>query len=60
MTRKLLALAVAGALVAPIAAQASFGGLVGESRAMREIFATLERVAPKELSVEYDDEPGAD
>src|SRR5579863_9630780 len=29
----------------------SFGELVGESVAMREVFATLERIAPKTLSV---------
>ena len=36
----------------------SFGGLVGESIAMREVFATLERVAPKMLSVLVQGETG--
>ena len=38
--------------------QTSFGELVGESVAMREIFATLERIAPKGLSVLVQGETG--
>jgi DNA-binding NtrC family response regulator len=38
--------------------QASFGELVGESVAMRELFATLERIAPKSLSVLVQGETG--
>jgi DNA-binding NtrC family response regulator len=34
-----------------VSSQESFGELVGKSTAMRELFATLERVAPKNLSV---------
>jgi DNA-binding NtrC family response regulator len=40
-----------GASPAAVSAQDSFGELVGKSTAMRELFATLERVAPKNLSV---------
>jgi DNA-binding NtrC family response regulator len=36
----------------------SFGELVGRSAAMRELFATLERIAPKELSVLIQGETG--
>jgi two-component system nitrogen regulation response regulator GlnG len=46
------------ALAATISAHTSFGGLVGESRAMRELFATLERVAAKPLSVLVQGETG--
>lgn len=38
--------------------QGSFGGLVGQSPAMREIFATLERVAAKNLSLLFQGEAG--
>src|SRR5580658_4896579 len=46
------------ALAAAISERASFGRLVGESRAMRELFATLERVAAKPLSVLVQGETG--
>ncbi len=36
----------------------SFGALVGRSVAMRELFATLERIAPKQLSVLVEGETG--
>ena len=36
----------------------SFGELVGESQAMRELFATLERIAPKNLAVLIQGETG--
>jgi DNA-binding NtrC family response regulator len=36
----------------------SFGGLVGESPEMLELFATLERIAPKELTVLLQGETG--
>jgi DNA-binding NtrC family response regulator len=38
--------------------QGSFGELVGNSTAMRELFATLERIAPKNLSVLLQGETG--
>ena len=37
---------------------ASFGGLVGQSPEMLELFATLERIAPKELTVLVQGETG--
>jgi DNA-binding NtrC family response regulator len=40
-----------GATPATLGSAESFGNLVGRSRAMRELFATLERVAPKSLTV---------
>jgi DNA-binding NtrC family response regulator len=40
-----------GASPAAVSSQESFGELVGKSTAMRELFATLDRVAPKNLSV---------
>jgi DNA-binding NtrC family response regulator len=46
------------ALAAAMSARTSFGGLVGESRAMREMFAVLERVAAKPLSVLVQGETG--
>lgn len=46
------------ALAAAISQRTSFGRLVGESRAMRELFATLERIAAKPLSVLIQGETG--
>ena len=46
------------ALTAATSERTSFGNLVGESRAMRELFATLERVAPKPLTVLVQGETG--
>lgn len=46
------------AMTAGLSAHGSFGELVGESTVMREIFATLERVAPKNLNVLFQGEPG--
>jgi DNA-binding NtrC family response regulator len=46
------------ALTAIASERTSFGSLVGESRAMRELFATLERVAPKPLTVLVQGETG--
>jgi DNA-binding NtrC family response regulator len=43
---------------AGVSAQEAFGALVGRSTAMREIFATLERVAPKPLSILFQGEAG--
>ncbi|HEY8080353.1 MAG TPA: sigma 54-interacting transcriptional regulator [Labilithrix sp.] len=43
---------------APAAARESFGELVGRSAVMRELFATLERIAPKELAVLVQGETG--
>ncbi len=43
---------------AGVSATEAFGDLVGTSAAMREAFATLERVAPKNLSVLFQGEPG--
>ncbi len=43
--------------VAP-SARASFGELVGDSTVMREVFATLERVAPKNLALLVQGETG--
>src|SRR5687767_737162 len=42
----------------PDAARESFGQLVGRSAAMRELFGTLERIAPKELAVLIQGETG--
>jgi DNA-binding NtrC family response regulator len=46
------------ALRAAASERTSFGNLVGESVAMRELFATLERVAPKPLTVLIQGETG--
>lgn len=46
------------AFPAAISDAASFGELVGESTAMRELFATLERIAPKNLSILVQGETG--
>jgi DNA-binding NtrC family response regulator len=46
------------AVAAAISQHTSFGRLVGESRAMREMFATLERIAAKPLSVLVQGETG--
>jgi DNA-binding NtrC family response regulator len=46
------------ALAAPVSEQTSFGGLVARSVGMRELFATLERVSPKPLSVLIQGETG--
>jgi DNA-binding NtrC family response regulator len=43
---------------AAVSTAESFGQLVGQSTAMRELFATLERVAPKNLSVLIQGETG--
>jgi DNA-binding NtrC family response regulator len=43
---------------AMVSLQSSFGELVGQSTEMRELFATLERVAPKALSVLVQGETG--
>jgi DNA-binding NtrC family response regulator len=43
---------------AALSASASFGGLVGQSTEMRELFATLERVAPKNLTILVQGETG--
>jgi DNA-binding NtrC family response regulator len=42
----------------PAADRDSFGQLVGRSAAMRELFGTLERIAPKELAVLIQGETG--
>lgn len=42
---------------APVS-QESFGGLVGRTAVMRELFGTLERIAPKELAVLVQGETG--
>ena len=46
------------AAVPPSNARESFGDLVGRSPAMRELFATLERIAPKDLAVLVQGETG--
>lgn len=46
------------AIPAGVSASGAFGALVGTSTAMREVFATLERVAPKNLSILFQGEPG--
>jgi DNA-binding NtrC family response regulator len=46
------------ATVAGMSAHESFGELVGRSTIMREIFATLERVAGKNLNILFQGEPG--
>ncbi|HZU83152.1 MAG TPA: sigma 54-interacting transcriptional regulator [Polyangiaceae bacterium] len=43
---------------AAISPRSAFGELVGESTEMRELFATLERIAPKNLSVLVQGETG--
>jgi len=48
----------AEAAPAKVSARTSFGELVGASVVMRELFATLERIAPKELSVLVQGETG--
>jgi DNA-binding NtrC family response regulator len=47
-----------GAVPAAMSERDSFGELVGKSSAMRELFATLERVAPKNLSILVQGETG--
>jgi DNA-binding NtrC family response regulator len=47
-----------GAAPAAVSPQESFGELVGKSTAMRELFATLERVAPKNLCLLIQGETG--
>jgi DNA-binding NtrC family response regulator len=44
---------------APTDGRESFGGLVGTSDAMRELFATLERISKKDLSVLIQGETGS-
>lgn len=46
------------ATVAGMSKDGAFGDLVGASAAMREVFATLERVAPKNLSLLFQGEAG--
>jgi DNA-binding NtrC family response regulator len=46
------------AIPAGVSPHDSFGELVGSSTAMREIFATLERVSPKPLSILFQGEAG--
>lgn len=43
---------------APASKRNSFRGFVGESKAMREVFATLERVAPKDIPILFEGETG--
>ena len=43
---------------AAVSANESFGALVGRSTAMREIFATLDRVAKKHIAILFQGEPG--
>src|SRR6185312_12566024 len=47
-----------GARPATVSDRTSFGELVGVSVAMRELFATLERISPKTLSVLVQGETG--
>ena len=47
-----------GASPAALSAGDSFGELVGHSNEMRELFATLERISPKELTVLVQGETG--
>jgi DNA-binding NtrC family response regulator len=47
-----------GAAPATLSTSGSFGELVGQSTAMRELFATLERIAPKNLTVLVQGETG--
>jgi len=47
-----------GAMPAAASERTSFGELVGDSLAMREVFATLERISPKNLSVLVQGETG--
>ncbi len=55
----LLKVEVDETVVAPPAAERdSFGNFVGRSPAMRELFATLERIAPKDLAVLVQGETG--
>jgi len=42
----------------PLAQRETFGGVVGRSVAMREIFATLEKVAPSDLTILVEGETG--
>jgi DNA-binding NtrC family response regulator len=42
----------------PVAEREAFGDLVGRSPVMRELFATLERIAPKELALLIQGETG--
>jgi DNA-binding NtrC family response regulator len=42
----------------PVSPASSFGGLVAESTVMRELFATIERVAPRDLSILVQGETG--
>ncbi len=48
----------ATAATSPVAESDSFGNLVGRSAVMRELFATLERIAAKELGVLVQGETG--
>jgi len=47
-----------GATTSPLSTSDSFGDLVGQSAVMRELFATLERVAPKEIGLLLQGETG--
>lgn len=46
-------------VVIPLSARERFGGLLGRSVAMREVFAILERVAPTEATVLVEGETGS-
>ena len=48
----------ASAVAAPVLERESFGHFVGRSPAMRELFATLERISPKDLAVLIQGETG--
>ncbi len=48
----------AAGVSAPILERESFGPFVGRSAAMRELFATLERISPKDLAVLVQGETG--
>src|SRR6185312_15393600 len=47
-----------GAEPSPLSPDESFGDLVGESPAMRELFATLARIAPKNIGLLIQGETG--
>jgi two-component system nitrogen regulation response regulator GlnG len=46
------------ATFSPLSASTSFGRLVGQSTVMRELFATLERIAPKNIGILIQGETG--
>lgn len=43
----------------PVTARTRYGNIIGQSKALREIFSILDRVAPSELSVVIEGETGA-